>query len=134
MQHFMVWLNAVYASLDNLVRAYGELVNKVGVSKYVGCRYMCVATCHIHLMACVVQVEIVAQTYIVTAGVPIPHPNHAVLLACFAADVRTLCYEGAGIPGVGRVRVRIGIHSGPVTGGLIGRTRRFYRIFGDTVS
>lgn len=31
-------------------------------------------------------------------------------------------------------QVKIGIHSGPLTGGLIGRLRRFYRIFGDTVS
>lgn len=36
------------------------------------------------------------------------------------------------MPGIGAVRVRVGLHCGPVTGGIIGQTRRFYRMFGDT--
>ena len=38
------------------------------------------------------------------------------------------------VPGIGRVRVKIGINSGPVAAGLIGSTRRFFRIVGDTVN
>jgi hypothetical protein len=34
----------------------------------------------------------------------------------------------------GPVSAKAGIHSGPVTAGLIGQTRRYYRIFGDTVN
>ena len=75
------------------------------------------------------QVEVVANTYIVTAGLPYDDPQHALLLACFAADLLNLCRD---VPGVGPVRIRIGLHTGPVTAGLIGRTRRFYRVFGDT--
>ena len=70
-----------------------------------------------------------ANTYVVAAGLPTESPMHAVILACFTADLLTLCED---VPGVGRVRVRIGLNSGPVSAGLIGRTRRFYRVCGDT--
>jgi hypothetical protein len=35
---------------------------------------------------------------------------------------------------IGRVSAKIGVHSGPVTAGIIGRSRRYYRLFGDTVN
>jgi hypothetical protein len=76
------------------------------------------------------QVEIVANTYVVSAGLPHDDPQHALLLACFAADLLDVC--SGEIPGIGPVKVRVGINSGPVTAGLIGCTRRFYRVFGDT--
>jgi len=33
-----------------------------------------------------------------------------------------------------RLEMKIGIHSGPLTGGIAGQTLRFYRLFGDTVN
>lgn len=90
-----------------------------------------VATTHARVWSCSLQVETVANTYVVTAGLPAASPLHAVVLACFIADLLQLC---ADIPGVGPVRVRIGLNSGPLSAGLIGRTRRFYRVCGDTVN
>lgn len=58
-----------------------------------------------------------------TAGLPLEDPEHHVALASFCADVLDLC---ANINGA-RVNVKIGLNSGPVTAGIIGETRRFYR-------
>ena len=53
-------------------------------------------------------------------------------MAAFCCGLVSLCES---IPGTnGPVRVRIGMHCGPVTAGVIGHARRFYRVFGDTVS
>jgi class 3 adenylate cyclase len=96
------WLHDVFSAFDALVEAYAGKVNKV---------------------------EIVANTYVVSAGLPHDDTQHALVLACFVVDVLDLCRD---IPGVGPVRLRVGLHTGPVTAGLIGHTRRFYRVFGDT--
>jgi hypothetical protein len=73
----------------------------------------------------------VANTYLLSTGLPKEDPDHATTMASFCCDLLALCCE---IPDVGPVRARIGIHSGPVTAGIIGRSRRFYRVFGDTVN
>lgn len=73
----------------------------------------------------------VANTYVVAVGLPIENPFHSVLAACFSVDLLDLCEH---VPGVGRVNIRIGVNSGPVAAGLVGLTRRFFRIVGDTVN
>ena len=49
------------------------------------------------------QIEVVSNTYVVSTGLLAAHPHHAVLMACFAADLQDLCKND--IPGVGRVKV-----------------------------
>lgn len=49
--------------------------------------------------------------------------------SCAGIDLLELCDN---VPGVGPVRIRIGIHTGAVVAGVIGHSRRFFRVFGDT--
>ena len=71
----------------------------------------------------------VANTYLLSTGLPEDDPEHVLVMCAFAADLMDLCRD---VPGVGAVHVRVGVHCGPVIAGVIGRSRRFYRVFGDT--
>ena len=71
----------------------------------------------------------VANTYLLSTGLPTESPDHASTMAAFSLDLIALCEN---LPAVGPVSVRIGLHCGPVTAGIIGKSRRFFRVFGDT--
>lgn len=86
----------------------------------------------------------VANTYLVASGAPAPVSaeileayggSHEAALGRFCLDVISLLDNG--LPPsiqVGRVTAKIGLHTGPVTAGIIGVSRRYYRLFGDTVN
>ena len=71
-------------------------------------------------------------------GLPDPQPTHAVILARFAAEcmaktteiVREL--EPQLGPGTGDLQIRMGLHSGPVTAGVLMGDRARFQLFGDT--
>jgi class 3 adenylate cyclase len=58
----------------------------------------------------------------------------AELVTAFLCDMLETAAALAGPNGTPGVRLRIGLHCGAVTTGVIGKTRRFFRIFGDTVN
>ena len=68
------------------------------------------------------------------AGLPEPRPDHAEAIAHFAMacskflPTRT---RGTRPPGF---KMRIGIHTGPVVAGIIGRHKFIYDVWGDTVN
>ena len=66
------------------------------------------------------------------AGLPDLSFSHAETLARYALDLRGAMEREAfgGAP----LRLRIGIHSGPVVAGVIGRSRFAYDLWGDTVN
>ena len=69
----------------------------------------------------------------VASGVPTERSDHAHALAAFALDIqrelKTISEE------LGRsLDIRIGIHSGPVTAGVIGTQKFAYDLWGDTVN
>lgn len=69
----------------------------------------------------------------VASGVPIPRPDHARALACMALDmVAAMRPEGA--MGDLDMELRIGLNSGPVVAGVIGRKRFLYDLWGDAVN
>jgi len=73
-------------------------------------------------------------------GLPEPRRNHAVAMARFASDIRqtsnslTRELELKLGPGTGELRMRIGLHSGSVTAGVLRGEKSRFQLFGDTVN
>jgi guanylate cyclase len=79
------------------------------------------------------KVKTIGDCYMAVAGVPDPSPDHARKAALLALDMREVVATPAtaGRPGL---ELRIGINSGPVVGGVIGRKRFLYDLWGDAVN
>ncbi len=69
----------------------------------------------------------------VAAGVPTARPDHAQAVARFALDMRASLATHGELADE-RIRLRIGINSGPVIAGVIGRKRFIYDLWGDAVN
>ena len=79
------------------------------------------------------KIETVGDEYMAACGVPRPHPQHAQAIARLALDMSS--YMASLTPRYGRrLEVRIGIHSGPIVAGVIGRKKFAFELFGDTVN
>jgi guanylate cyclase len=95
--------------LDRLFTAFDELVDRYEVEK----------------------IKTIGDCYMAAAGVPRPRPDHAHALAGLALEMRDRARTS--LP-ESDVRLRIGISSGPVVAGVIGRRRFLYDLWGDTVN
>src|SRR5213075_2634466 len=71
--------------------------------------------------------------YMVAAGVPIPRADHATALASLALDMVEATRSTGAVGDLG-LELRIGINSGPVVAGVIGRKRFLYDLWGDAVN
>ena len=67
------------------------------------------------------------------SGVPSPRPDHARALALMALDMLEAMRPGGAMGDLG-MELRIGINSGPVVAGVIGRKRFLYDLWGDAVN
>jgi adenylate cyclase len=79
------------------------------------------------------KIKTIGDAYMVAAGLPIPRPDHAEAVAEMALDMREeadRCGRELGLP----LAIRIGIDSGPVVAGVIGRRKFSYDLWGDTVN
>jgi guanylate cyclase len=79
------------------------------------------------------KIKTVGDCYMAAAGVPDPHPDHARRVARLALDMR----EAVGnmtVDGRQGLELRIGINSGPVVAGVIGRKRFIYDLWSDAVN
>jgi adenylate cyclase len=99
----------VVGMLDRLFTAFDELVDRYDVEK----------------------IKTIGDCYMVAAGVPRPRPDHAHALAGLALEMRDCAHTC--LP-KSDLRLRIGISSGPVVAGVIGRRRFLYDLWGDTVN
>ena len=79
------------------------------------------------------KIKTIGDSYMVAAGVPTPRDDHAITLANMALEIRTYCVEHPALAET-PLRFRIGINSGPLVAGVIGRRKFTYDLWGDTVN
>jgi class 3 adenylate cyclase len=79
------------------------------------------------------RIKTIGDAYMAVCGLPEKDENHALNIARAAIEIRKYLEERASTHEI-KWRVRIGLHSGKVTGGIVGVRKYLYDIFGDTVN
>jgi guanylate cyclase len=97
--------------LDHLFSHFDELAERHGLEK----------------------IKTIGDCYMAAAGVPSPRPDHARALALMALDMQAAMRSVDEVGHLG-MELRIGINSGPVVAGVIGRKRFLYDLWGDAVN
>jgi adenylate cyclase len=95
----------VVAILDDLFSRFDTLCERIGVEK----------------------IKTVGDAYVAVAGVPAARPDHAAAAAELAIAMQAVAREA----GIG---LRIGINTGTVVAGVIGKKRFIYDLWGDAVN
>jgi guanylate cyclase len=101
----------VVSLLDHLFSHFDVLAERYGVEK----------------------IKTIGDCYMVAAGVPSPRSDHARALALMALDMQSAMRSVDEIDHHG-LELRVGINSGPVVAGVIGRKRFLYDLWGDAVN
>jgi class 3 adenylate cyclase len=79
------------------------------------------------------KIKTIGDAYMVAGGLPAPGGDHASGIADMALDMLAAMHgfnSDASLP----LELRIGINSGPVTAGVIGRKKFIYDLWGDAVN
>ena len=79
------------------------------------------------------KIKTIGDAYMVAAGVPSPRADHVEAIAEMALAMRPEVAHVAAETGL-PLEVRIGIDTGPVVAGVIGRAKFIYDLWGDTVN
>jgi adenylate cyclase len=79
------------------------------------------------------KIKTIGDCYMVAAGLPDPRPDHVEAAARMALGMRDALNRINGEAGYG-LKVRIGLHTGPVIAGVIGKRKFIYDLWGDTVN
>ena len=99
----------VVVLLNDIFTAFDDLVEEHGLEK----------------------IKTIGDGYLVAAGIPTPRADHAPAAARLALAMRARLTD---LPAARDLRIRVGIDSGPVVAGVIGRTKFGYDLWGDTVN
>jgi guanylate cyclase len=79
------------------------------------------------------KIKTIGDCYMAASGVPTPRPDHARALALMALDMLDTTRSSDEVGHLG-LELRVGINSGPVVAGVIGRKRFLYDLWGDAVN
>jgi guanylate cyclase len=101
----------VVGMLDQLFGHFDMLVEKHGLEK----------------------IKTIGDSYMAAAGIPTPRTDHAQALALLALEMQEAVRSPETCGPLG-LELRIGISSGPVVAGVIGRKRFLYDLWGDAVN
>jgi guanylate cyclase len=79
------------------------------------------------------KIKTIGDCYMVAAGIPTPRPDHARALARMGLDMLAAMRSSDAVGNL-KLELRVGINSGPVVAGVIGRKRFLYDLWGDAVN
>ena len=88
----------------------------------------------------VFKVETIGDCYVAVAGLPNPQPDHALIMVKFAEDciakIHQVTAKLAATLGAdtASLMIRVGLHSGSVTGGVLRGEKARFQLFGDTMN
>jgi len=86
------------------------------------------------------KVETIGDSYVAATGLPEPRKDHAVVMVRFAYEclneMRSLVKRLEVLlgPSTGDLKARCGMHSGPVTAGVLRGAKARFQLFGDTMN
>jgi adenylate cyclase len=98
-------------TLNEIFSAFDRLVERFGLEK----------------------IKTIGDAYMVVGGLPNPRPDHASAVAAMALEMQNELVRLNAEKGI-HLRMRVGIHSGPVVAGIIGEKKFSYDLWGDTVN
>jgi len=79
------------------------------------------------------KIKTMGDAYLVAGGIPVPRPDHAEAVAEMALGMRDVV-QACGASSGETLCIRIGIASGPVVAGVIGKKKFIYDLWGDAVN
>jgi class 3 adenylate cyclase len=102
---------ALVKMLNGIFSAFDDLAEELGLEK----------------------IKTIGDCYMVAAGLPLPRDDHAAVVARMALRMRE-ALERINRTSNHDLHIRIGLHSGPVVAGVIGKRKFIYDMWGDTVN
>ncbi len=79
------------------------------------------------------KIKTIGDAYMVAGGLPTPRPDHCEAVVAFGLDMLDVLRRCQAWHGQ-TVHMRLGVNTGPVVAGVIGRRKFIYDLWGDTVN